>query len=200
MIRICICFIWVETTTTWIHLGDMFPFLQLLWLQSHWQGKRFTRHFFLAFMESLSWYEVVWWWLMEWNTVYSLVRIMHVCAFDVMWFHAMQSNEEWVLFLKTIYSNIFKHIAYILQIYWNVPIYWNMRISSLYVFVYRHIYIYRCHNVGCQEPSVNPPFFLQDPFRGKHPKDILHHFDLESDRGYSRRGRQVVAGCQWLMY
>lgn len=41
-------------------------------------------------------------------------------------------------------------------------------------------------------------FFLEDPFRGKHPKDILHHSDLESDRGYSRRGRQVVANC-WCL-
>lgn len=95
------------------------------------QGKRFTRHFFLAFMESLSWYEVMWWWLMEWNTVYSLVPNMHVLMYDCMcmWCEStqMQFKEEWLFFFVKTFYNGFKQYAYILEIYWNVPIYWNIQ-------------------------------------------------------------------------
>ena len=129
-----ICSFELKPTTSWA----IFPLeptpMELLWdsYASWLQGKRFTRHFFLAFMESLSWYEVMWWWLMEWNTVYPLVSNMHVWLYvhvrtwcDVNPCNAIQGRMS-VFFCKDFYNG-FKHYAYILEIYWNVPIYRNIQ-------------------------------------------------------------------------
>lgn len=93
-------FIWVETTTS---MGD-FPLEPTPYGTPMRHGSKANASPDTSFWPSWSHsaeYEVMWWWLMEWNTVYPLVPNMHVWLYvHVMWIHANTIQGRRSVFLE----------------------------------------------------------------------------------------------------